>query len=41
MPLVFGWILDAGEPRLTFLIAGVLALAALATFATVRRRIPA
>ena len=39
MPLVFGWILDAGEPRLTFLIAGVLALAALATFATVRRRV--
>lgn len=39
MPLVFGWILDAGEPQLTFLIAGVLALAALATFATVRRRV--
>jgi len=41
MPLVFGWILDAGEPRLIFLIAGVLALVALATFATVRRRVPA
>ena len=40
MPLVFGWILDAGEPQLTFLIAGVLALVALATFATVRRRVP-
>ena len=39
MPLVFGWILDAGEPQLTFLIAGVLALLALATFATVRRRV--
>lgn len=39
MPLVFGWILDAGEPQLTFLIAGVLALVALATFATVRRRV--
>ena len=39
MPLVFGWILDAGEPELTFLIAGVLALVALATFATVRRRV--
>ena len=39
MPLVFGWILDAGEPRLTFLIAGILALAALATFVTVRRRV--
>ena len=39
MPLVFGWILDAGEPRLTFLIAGILALVALATFATVRRRV--
>ena len=41
MPLVFGWILDAGEPHLTFLIAGVLALVALATFATVRRRVTA
>ncbi len=41
MPLVFGWILDAGEPQLTFLIAGVLALVALATFATVRRRVTA
>ena len=39
MPLVFGWILDAGEPQLVFLIAGILALAALATFATVRRRV--
>ena len=39
MPLVFGWILDAGEPQLTFLIAGILSLAALATFATVRRRV--
>ncbi len=39
MPLVFGWILDAGEPQLTFLIAGILALVALATFATVRRRV--
>ena len=39
MPLVFGWILDSGEPRLVFLIAGILALAALATFATVRRRV--
>ena len=39
MPLVFGWILDSGEPRLVFLIAGMLSLAALATFATVRRRV--
>ena len=39
MPLVFGWVLDAGRPELVFLIAGVLALAALATFATVRRRV--
>lgn len=39
MPLVFGWILDSGDPALTFLIAGGLALAALATFVTVRRRV--
>ena len=39
MPLVFGWILDAGKPELVFLIAGILALVALATFATVRRRV--
>ena len=39
MPLVFGWILDSGEPRLVFLIAGILSLAALATFSTVRRRV--
>ena len=40
MPLVFGWILDSGEPRLVFLIAGILALVALATFVTVRSRVP-
>ena len=39
MPLVFGWILDAGKPEFVFLIAGILALVALATFATVRRRV--
>ncbi len=40
MPLIFGWILDAGRPDLAFLIAGVLALLAVATFVTVRRRVP-
>ena len=40
MPLVFGWIMDAGRPDLAFLIAGILALLAVATFITVRRRIP-
>ena len=39
MPLVFGLILDAGEPQLVFVIAGMLSLLALATFATVRRRL--
>ena len=39
MPLVFGWIIDTGRPELAFLIAGVLALAAMATFITVRRRV--
>ena len=39
MPLVFGWIIDAGRPELVFLIGGILALAALATFVTVKRGI--
>jgi len=39
MPLVFGWILDAGRPEYAFLIAGLLALIAVATFITVRRRV--
>ncbi len=39
MPFVFGWLIDAGRPHLAFLVAGILALAALGTFATVRRRV--
>ena len=41
MPIFFGWILDAGRPEYAFLIAGILALVAMATFITVRRRVPA
>jgi MFS family permease len=37
MPLVFGWVLDRGDPAWIFAIAAALSLAALATFATVRR----
>ena len=40
MPLVFGWIMDAGRPDAAFLIAGVLALLAVATFVGVRRYVP-
>ncbi len=40
MPLVFGLVMDAGRPDLVFLIAGILAVLAVATFLTVRRRVP-
>jgi MFS family permease len=39
MPLVFGTVMDMGRPSWVFWIAGLLSLAALATFATVRRRV--
>ena len=39
MPLVFGTVMDMGRPSWVFGIAALLALAALATFATVRRRV--
>lgn len=37
MPLIFGWVLDHGDPTWIFTIAAALSLAALATFVTVRR----
>ena len=40
MPVVFGGIMDAGRPELAFTVAGLLALAAVATFAAVRSRAP-
>jgi predicted MFS family arabinose efflux permease len=39
MPLVFGTVMDMGHPSWVFGIAAFLSLAALATFATVRRRV--
>jgi predicted MFS family arabinose efflux permease len=39
MPLVFGTVMDMGHPSWVFGIAAFLSVAALATFATVRRRI--
>ena len=39
MPLVFGTVMDMGRPSWVFGIAALLSLAALATFATVRRRV--
>ncbi len=39
MPLVFGTVMDMGRPSWVFGIAAVLSLAALATFATVRRKV--
>jgi predicted MFS family arabinose efflux permease len=39
MPLVFGTVMDMGRPSWVFWIGAVLALAALATFATVRRKV--
>jgi MFS family permease len=40
MPLIFGWVLDHGDPAWIFTIAAALSLAALATFVTVRRSAP-
>jgi MFS family permease len=40
MPLIFGWVLDHGNPAWIFSIAAALSLAALATFVTVRRSAP-
>ncbi len=39
MPLIFGTVMDMGHPSWVFAIAAVLSLAALATFATVRRKV--
>jgi predicted MFS family arabinose efflux permease len=39
MPLIFGTVMDMGRPSWVFVIAAVLSLAALATFATVRRKV--
>ncbi len=41
MPLVFGTVMDMGRPSWVFAIAAVLSLAALATFATARRKVRA
>lgn len=39
MPLLFGWILDNGDPAWVYWIAAGFALIALTTFVTVRRRV--
>jgi MFS family permease len=40
-PLVFGWLLDRGEPRLIFIAAAALLTATIATVLQVRRLVPA
>jgi hypothetical protein len=37
MPLVFGWVLDRGDPSWIFIVAALCSLVALATFVSVRR----
>jgi len=36
-PIVFGWILDLGDPRWVFWISGIMVIAGIATFAGLRR----
>jgi len=36
-PLAFGWILDHGDPRMLFVVVGVLMLATIGTVVQVRR----